>query len=443
MYSANTKEDQTSMLKEIGVSSFEELIRQIPEKFLNPAFKFNDKALDEMQILKRFEELASKNTPPLNFVGAGAYERYVPAAVKYISQRGEFLTAYTPYQAEASQGLLQTIYEYQSLVCALFEMDVSNASLYDGATSLAEAVKAAVRITGKKEIICSNLLNPEYEKTIRTYVNGSCLITKLNSPNGVCETNTLNEKLESGNIACVIVQNPNFLGIIEDMPKISEITRSKGVLFIACADPVSLGLLKPPGAYEADFAVGEGQSLGLPLNFGGPYLGIFTCKKKYLRQMPGRIVGMTKDKEGKRGFVLTIQAREQHIRRNRASSNICSNEALCALMAGIYLTLLGPKGLRELALLNHNNALAALDKLTKNQKIKLRFARPFFNEFVVDLGTETSLLRKKILKEENIDIGLPLGFMGEEFRNCLLVCATETKNEEDFERLAGALEKNL
>ncbi|MCG2726814.1 MAG: aminomethyl-transferring glycine dehydrogenase subunit GcvPA [Elusimicrobia bacterium] len=444
MFISNTKKQQDEMLKEIGVSSFEELLKKIPPKFLNSDFKIREKSLTEIEAHRKFSELAAKNQKVLNFVGAGAYDRYTPSAVKHLTERGEFLTAYTPYQAEASQGILQTIYEYQSQICALFEMDVSNASLYDGASALGEAARACARIISRKKILYPKSLNPHYLITMKTYFGNSWEyeFEPIEHSNGKMDIASLKNKLDE-NTACVIAQSPNFFGILEDMPEISELAHAKGALFIAVTDPMSLAIINPPGSYDADFAVAEGQSLGLPLNYGGPYLGIFTCKKTHIRQMPGRLVSITTDTDGKRGFVLTLQAREQHIRRDKAASNICSNEALCALMATIYMTLLGPEGMKEAAESNAFNARYALKKLSAINGISRRFNGSFFNEFVIDLPKEPDELRKKILKENNIDIGLPLKKFYPAMGNSLLVCATETKTKDDMDRLAAALRKNL
>ncbi len=444
MFISNTKEQQDEMLKEIGVSSFEDLIKKIPAKFLNSNFNISKKSLTEIEAYRKFSELANKNTKILNFVGAGAYERYTPAVVTHIAERGEFLTAYTPYQAEASQGLLQTIYEYQSQICALFDMDVSNASVYDGASALGEAARACARITSRKKILYPKSLNPQYLTTLKTYFGNSSdyQFEAIEHSNGKIDIDSLKNKLDE-NIACVIAQSPNFFGVLEDMSKISELAHAKGALFTAVTDPMSLALVNPPGSYDADFAVAEGQSLGLPLNYGGPYLGIFTCKKKHIRQMPGRLVSMTTDTEGKRGFVLTLQAREQHIRRDKAASNICSNEALCALMATIYMTLLGPEGMKEAAEANAFNTRYALKEILALDGIKLKFDNPFFNEFVVDFPNHPCELREKILKEDSIDIGLPLEKSYPDMKNSLLICATETKTKEDIDKLTAALRRNL
>lgn len=443
MYLPHTEKDKEEMLKAIGVSSFEDLVKQIPSKFLNPEYNLPE-GLDEVQAARHIQKLSEKNRKTLNFLGAGAYERYTPAAINALISRGEFLTAYTPYQAESSQGTLQTIYEYQSCMCALYGMDCSNASMYDGATSLAEAARAAVRITGKKKIIYSAAINPQYLRVMKTYFAQSEEYEFIACPleDGKVTLASLDKVLDE-RAACFILQTPNFFGLIEDGEAIGKAVKEKGIIFIVSADPASLGMLKTPGEMGADFATGEGQSLGLPLSYGGPYLGIFTCAKPLVRQMPGRIVGMTTDKDGKRGFVLTLQAREQHIRRDKASSNICSNEALCALSATIYATLLGPSGLKELAEANAGAAAAAAEKLTEIPGIKKTFSGNFFNEFVITLPCDADKLREKILEKENIDIGLPLKTLFPEMGNALLVCATETKTEEDIDRLAKAVKENL
>ncbi|HNT96963.1 MAG TPA: aminomethyl-transferring glycine dehydrogenase subunit GcvPA, partial [Elusimicrobiales bacterium] len=305
MYVPHTEKDKEEMLKAIGASSFEELVKQVPSRFLWPKFDLPQESLDESQAAARLSELSKKNCRPLSFLGAGAYERYSPAAVKAITSRTEFLTAYTPYQPEASQGTLQTIYEFQSTVCALYGMDCANASMYDGASSFAEAVRATVRVTGRKKIVYAAGVHPQYMDTLRTYFAHSpeYAYVKVPMKDGVMDKAALPALLEGA--ACLAVQTPNFLGLIEDLDGVADAARKAGALLVAAADPVSLGVLKTPGEYGADFAVGEGQSLGLPLAYGGPYLGLFSCKKEHVRQMPGRICGMTKDKDGKRGFVLT------------------------------------------------------------------------------------------------------------------------------------------
>lgn len=434
MFISNTEEEKKEMLKEIGVKDFSELIRQIPQKFITSNFNLPP-SLNEMEAYNRMKELSRKNKIIKSFVGAGAYERYIPAVIKHIAQRAEFLTAYTPYQAEASQGTLQAIYEFQSITSELFGMDFSNASMYDVSTTLAEAVKACTRISDKKTILYSELVNPRYIDVVKTYFSAKeeYKFIKIPSKDGQTDEAALREVLND-NICCVIISNPNYLGIIEDIERLNSIVKEKNILSICVAEPLSLSILKTPGEAGFDFAVGEGQSLGLPLSYGGPYLGIFTCKKEHLRQMPGRLCGMTTDKDGKRGFVLTLQAREQHIRREKAPSNICSNQALCALWATIYVTLLGKNGLKELAYLNHSLALKTKELLEKNG-LKLKYNKPFFNEFTIELKDNSKKIRREIIKRFEIDPGLDLSHLGKGFENSLLICVTETKNDKDIKEL--------
>lgn len=440
MYISNTEQEKKEMLEKIKVTSFTDIISCIPQEFLNCKINLPE-ALSELEISKKMKQLSEKNRKILSFVGAGVYDRYVPAAMKYLVSRGEFLTAYTPYQPEASQGILQTIYEYQSSMCALYEMDCSNASMYDGSTSFAEAVKACLRISGKKKILYSAGINPRYIETTKTYLadDKQYIFEEIPLEDGATNPKLLSEKADA-NTACFLISNPNYLGVIEDIELLNKTAKEKGLLTVCCADPFSLGILKTPGSCGFDFAVGEGQSLGLSMSYGGPYLGIFTCKKEYIRQMPGRICGMTKDKDGKRGFVLTLQAREQHIRRDKAASNICSNQALCALGATIYCALLGPKGLKQACMTNNSLAVKACAQLTKIKGAKLRYSKPFFNEFVLDLPVNSRQLRKEVSERFSIDPGLDLGHLGKEFENSLLICLTETKTEIEIENLKKAIE---
>ncbi|MCX7905554.1 MAG: aminomethyl-transferring glycine dehydrogenase subunit GcvPA [Elusimicrobiales bacterium] len=442
MFISNTEEEKKEMLNTIGVKSFEELINQIPKKYITSNFNLPN-ALNEMEAYNKMKELSKKNRIIKSFIGAGVYERYIPAVIKHIITRTEFLTAYTPYQAEASQGTLQAIYEFQSIISELYGMDYSNASMYDVSTSLAEAVKACARISEKKKILYSKLINPRYIEVVKTYFSAKddYIFAEIPSKDGETDSDALKEMIDE-DICCVIVSSPNYLGIIEDIEKINSIAKEKNILTICIADPVSLSILKTPGEAGFDFAVGEGQSLGLPLSYGGPYLGIFTCKKEYLRQMPGRICGMTQDKDGKRGFVLTLQAREQHIRREKAPSNICTNQALCALWATIYVTLLGKNGLKELACLNHQLAVEAKN-LFEKKGIKLKHNKPFFNEFVIELPIEAKTLRKNIVEEFSIDPGLELEDFDKEYKNNLLIAFTETKKQKDIEELIEVLFKKI
>lgn len=432
MFIANTKEDQQAMLAKIGAKDIKELLAQIPEKFLYPALDL-PKALTEAELTAHVRALAAKNKPLTNFIGAGMYEHFIPAAVPALSSRGEFLTAYTPYQAEASQGTLQTIYEFQSCMCALLNMDVATASHYDGATAMTEAALAACRITGRKEIAISALLHPHYKEVLSTYTRHMDITIKEVpiTTDGVLDAKALQAQLTQ-ETACFILQTPNFHGCLEDAQMISATVHAVGALLVAVVNPISLGVVQTPGEYDADFAVCEGQPLGNPISFGGPGLGVMTAKKAYVRQLPGRMVGIAKDKDGKRAFVLTLQAREQHIRREKAASNICSNEALCALNAVIYLTLLGPKGLQEVAELNLERAHQLAEKISTVKGYSVNTTVPFFNEFVVTCPVPAAEVIKA-LENNGIAAGYDLG------GNKLLVCATELRTQEDLQAYADAL----
>ena len=437
MFISNTEKEKQEMLEAIGVKSIEDLFKDIDKTLFSENINL-PAALTEGELAAELKKKAASNKGLVNFAGAGIYEHFVPAAVNAISSRGEFLTAYTPYQAEASQGTLQAIYEDQSCICALFDMDVSNASHYDGATALAEACGAAARIKNKNKILLSSALNPEYRQVLDTYfkAGGAVKFDKAPLKDGAIDQAALKELLASGQYAAFVLSTPNFYGCIEEAQSISDIVHGAGALLIAQVNPISLGALQTPGSYGADFAVAEGQCLGNAMNFGGPTLGIFTCKKEYVRYVPGRICGMAKDAAGKRAFVLTLQAREQHIRRERASSNICSNQALCALNAVIYLTLMGPLGMREVAEANIENAHILKDMLCAEGKYRLKFDRPFFNEFVLECPTPAAKIIKAAAKKGFL-AGYDLGRADKNLKNCLLVCATETKTRKDLEDFAS------
>ena len=437
MFIPNTKEDQQQMLSKIGAKNIKELLAQIPEKFLYPALDL-PKALTEQELTTHVRVLAAKNKPLKNFIGAGMYEHFIPAAVPALSSRGEFLTAYTPYQAEASQGTLQTIYEFQSCMCALLNMDVATASHYDGATATAEAALAACRITGRNQIVISALLHPHYKEVLKTYTRhmGISVVEAKVTDNGVLDLGALKAQL-TDQTACFILQTPNFVGCLEDAQAVSAAVHAAGALLVAVVNPISLGVVQTPGEYDADFAVCEGQPLGNPMSFGGPGLGVMTAKKAYVRQLPGRMVGIAKDKEGKRAFVLTLQAREQHIRREKAASNICSNEALCALNAVIYLTLLGPQGLKEVAELNLERA-HKLANLINKKSFHVKTFAPFFNEFVVECPIPAAEVITK-MEAKGFAAGYDLGQLCPQMKNYLLVCATEMRTEQDLQAYANAL----
>lgn len=439
MYIPSTAAEREAMRQAIGVASAEELLAQIPAE-LRSTLENWPPALTEPELWAHARELAGKNQPLVCFAGAGAQEHHIPAAVKALVRRGEFLTAYTPYQAEASQGTLQAIFEFQSSIAALYGMDVANASLYDGATALAEAVAAAVRITGRNKILVPDTLHPEWRETLQTYFGAR---TSLHLQTEACPDGRWNpadlRRAVDEKVAAVVVASPNFFGLIEEGAALAEAAHAVGALLIAAADPISLGVLAPPGEWGADLAVGEGQGLGLPLNYGGPYLGLMACRKEYLRHLPGRLCGMTADSQGRRGYVLTLQAREQHIRRERAASNICTNEALCALAATIYLALLGPAGLKEVAELCVDKAHRLAERIATIPGYRLRFSGPFFNEFVVDCPRPPRQLQKAALKH-GILAGVPLVRWYPEMKDSLLLCATEVRTDAELEALAAVLE---
>jgi glycine dehydrogenase subunit 1 len=431
------------MLDAIGVPSVEDLLKAIPQEFRLQKLDLPE-GISELELKALVSEKAAKNRSTrelTSFLGAGAYEHYIPEVVGTVISRGEFLTAYTPYQAEASQGTLQAIYEYQSLICELTGMDAANASMYDGASALAEAVLLAVRETGRRRVIFSSSLHPEYKQVIRTYLEGYKIeLVEIAHRDGLFDEEGLKGQANE-DAACVIMQNPNFFGFIENAEAIDAACHRCGALLIACVNPVSLGVLKSPGECNADIAVGEGQPLGIPLSYGGPYLGFFAVKEKHMRKMPGRIAGMTKDIEGKRGYVLTMQAREQHIRREKATSNICTNEGLMALAACVYLSLLGKEGIKEVARQNVLKSHYLKDGILKLSGYELMSGRPFFNEFIIRCGKDPDRIIGDLLKHGIIG-GLPLGRFYPNMKNCMLICATETKTKEEIDRFVELLGKH-
>ena len=440
MYSPHTTAERNEMLQAIGVSAMDDLLAQVPAA-LQAGPSAWPPALMEPELMAHVRALAAKNKPLVCFAGAGAQDHFIPAAVKSLLRRGEFLSAYTPYQAEASQGLLQAIYEFQSSICALTGMEAANASLYDGATALAEAVAAAARITGRKKILLPASLHPEWRAVLETYFKAKSELVLEDIPcsQGGLDLAEVQQHLDD-TVAAVVVASPNFYGVLEDGAALAKLAHDSGALLIAVFDPISLGVVESPGAWGADIAVGEGQGLGNPLNGGGPYLGLFACKKAYMRHLPGRICGATTDAEGRRGFVLTLQAREQHIRRERAASNICTNEALCALAATIYLALLGPAGLREVAELCVDKAHRLAERLAQIPGYRLHFDRPFFNEFVLECPGPATRVRNALLKE-GLLAGVPLAAFHPTLSNCLLVCVTESRSDEELDRFVAGLER--
>ena len=434
------------MLKTIGVENLEDLFKSIPEKIKLKEELNLPGPLSEPELINYFQNLASKNKSSefLSFLGAGAYPHFIPCVVDYLSQRGEFLTPYTPYQPELSQGTLQITFEFQTLICQLTGMDVSNASLYDGSTAMVEAALMAWRVKNKPKILISRAVHPEYREVARTYFKNLDIdLIEINyNQNGETDINELKEKIDN-EVAGIIVQSPNFFGIIEKIEKISQIAHSSGIIMITTVvEPLSLAILKPPGECGADIVAGEGQSFGLPLSFGGPYLGILACKSEFVRQMPGRIVGETQDVEGKKGYVLTLSTREQHIRREKATSNICTNQAWCAIRATIYLAVMGKKGLRELAWQNLQKANYARKELNKLEGINVKFKSYFFNEFVVEFKKDLEKINE-LLREDGIIGGLCLKKHYPELENCMLICVTEMHKKSDIDKFVTSLKKIL
>lgn len=441
-YVPHTKEDRSQMLKAIGVSSIEDLFRDIPKELRTKSFDL-PQGMSEFEVTGHLKKLAAKNATDLvNFVGAGFYDHFIPAAVDALVSRSEFYTAYTPYQPECSQGWLQAIYEYQTIICELTGLDVSNASLYDGGTALYEAAMMAVRSTGRNKIIVDSGVNLIYRTMLYSYTsNLSVEFIEIPVVHGQSSRDELAKHLDD-NTAAVIMQNPNFFGAVDDYSDVVERVHKFGALAIASVYPISLGILKSPGEMGFDIATGEGQSLGIPLSFGGPYLGFMAAKQELVRQMPGRIVGATVDSDGKRGFVLTLQTREQHIRREKATSNICSNEALCALRAAVYVALLGRDGLKELAENNYSNAEFTKDVLSKVPGVEVKKSSPTFNEFTLCLpGPANEIVHKMI--EKGFAPGFPLGKFYKGMDNYLLVAVTEKRTKEEIKKFADSLEAVL
>jgi len=434
-YTPHTGDEIKQMLKTIGVDSVEDLFKSIPSELRSKGDLNIAKGMSELGLSAHLKDIASHNHPfdgRASFLGAGAYRHYIPASVSELASRSEFVTPYTPYQPEISQGTLQTLFEYQSMICRLFDMDVSNASHYSGATALADACLMARRVARKRsKIILPDTLHPEYRDVARATFEGSEDLLTVNSTEGCIDRSDLKTKIND-DVAAIVIQYPNFFGIAEDMSDIADLAHDAGALLIAVVpEPLSLGILKPPGTWGADIAVGEGLSFGLPVSFGGPTLGIFTVREKLVRQMPGRLCGKTVDAEGRTSYTLTLSTREQHIRREKATSNICSNQALCASTAAIYLALLGKQGIRELALLNTSLANYAKKRLSSIDGITLPFNAPTFNEFVIECDKSAKDILAK-LEDEKIIGGVDLGRWYPEMKNRVLICCTEMNTREQI-----------
>ncbi len=435
----HTEQDVREMLDAIGVDDIENLFDEIPAELRCGELSGVPEALSEQQITRLMNRRAAEDGQPLCFIGAGAYEHHIPAAVWQIVTRGEYYSAYTPYQAEASQGTLQLIYEFQSMMTALMAMEVSNASLYDGASALAEAVLMAVRGNRKSKsgrILMPTNVHPAYRKTTQAIVtnqNIELVDVPFDNAGGHTAVDSLGA-FEGEDITAVVIQQPNFFGVLEEVDAITDWAHANGALVIAVVNPVAMALLKPPGRWGeqgADIVVGEGQPLGVPLSSGGPYFGFMCAKQAYVRQMPGRIVGRTVDRDGREGYTLTLQAREQHIRRSKATSNICTNQGLLVNSATIPMSMVGGEGLRLVALACHSNTRALVEKLT-SEYVQPRFNRPYFHEAVMSSSLSLPRLLRP-LYAHNLQPGYPLADDYPELADCLLVCATETKTEEDLD----------
>lgn len=450
-YSALTPADRAAMCEAIGVSSPEELFNSIPAPLREKAaqaFREMEGGLSELATRRDLTRLSAKNTNTETasyFLGAGLYDHYVPAAVGALASRGEFVTAYTPYQAETSQGTLQVIYEFQTLICRLTGMEMANASLYDGATALAEAIILATTATKRKRVLLPRNLSPAYRRVAATYTQSLPIELEevpFDAATGALDLEALQTALSGGDVAAVVLPQPNFFGVLEDAQAISEATHAGGALLISVFNPLTLGILPAPGSYDADIAIGDGQPLGLPLTFGGPGLGLFCCKQKFSRLAPGRLVGLTSDENGKRGFTLTLQTREQHIRREKATSNICSNQALCALVATIFLATVGATGLRDAAAQSFHKAAFAHQLLAELPGVESAFAGAHFHEWTLRLLLPVSQLNQKLL-ESHIVGPYDLGRDYPELEGVALFCCTEKRTREEIEALATAVSAAL
>jgi len=442
-YIPNTDAELTEMLQAVGVGSFDELISTVP-----PALRLGEldvpPGMAEAEVVGLCERLAAANRPltqARSFLGAGCYHHLVPTVVDALSSRGEWLTPYTPYQAEASQGTLQAIYEFQTMVCELFQMDVANASLYDGASSLAEAVVLALRATERPRVLISEAVHPHTREVVLTYVNGThVIVQEIPAAHGTTDVEALGKALKD-DVACVVLQQPNVFGCLEPMAQAGEAAHRVGALFVSSVYPMSLGVLQPPGAYGADIAVGEGRCLGSPPSYGGPGLGLFTATRQLLRRVPGRLAGCTVDQAGRRGFTLTLQTREQHIRRERATSNICTNEGWLALRATIYMSLMGPQGFRELAQRNLEKARYVRGRLLDIPWITPTFDQPFFNEFAVTYEGRAPETVNRALARHGIVGGHPLRAWYPTLPGAALWCATEVLTKDAIDDMADCLRR--
>jgi len=439
-YVLHTEAERRGMLEAIGVDSVEDLFADVPSEARYPELDLLS-PLSEMEVLQELGRVSERNLDLDHhacFLGAGAYNHYVPSIVGHVTGRAEFYTAYTPYQPEISQGTLQSVFEYQSMICDLTGMEVANASHYDGATSVAEAVIMALNVArGKRnKVVVSPFVHPEYRETTRTYTQGMRVAVTGDEDTQIGVASLLD--LLDGDTACLVVQSPNFFGEIEDLAGVAEAVHAAGALLIVATNPISLGLFRPPGEYEADIVVGEGQPLGNHVSFGGPYLGFFACRRKHVRKMAGRLVGETVDTEGRRAYVLTLSTREQHIRRERATSNICTNQALCALAASVYLAAMGRQGLARVAELCYHKAHYAAQRIAELPGFSLESSKTFFNEFVIRCPRPVDEINLLLL-DRGIIGGYDLSHAYPHVEGCMLVCVTELNTREQIDDLVEAL----
>jgi glycine dehydrogenase subunit 1 len=440
-YIPNTVAQRREMLATIGVGSIEDLLARVPARARLTRPLDLPAAAAEPELIRHLRGLAAANADAdsyVCFLGAGSYDHAIPSPIGHLISRGEFFTAYTPYQPEASQGTLRSIYEYQTIIAELTGMDVANASIYDGASSLAEAVLMAHSMTERDQVLFSAGVNPLYRAVVETYGEGPALRLRTIPLDDGASDLAAARKAVSAKTAALVIQSPNFYGCLEDVAAAAELAHAAGALLVVVADPVNLGVLEAPGRLGADIVVGEGQGLGVPMSFGGPNLGVFAAKKELVRRMPGRLVGATVDKDGQRGFVLTLQTREQHIRRAKATSNICTNVALCALMATIYLSTIGKQGLQRVGELSAAKAHYAAEQLTKVPGVSLRFAQPFFKEFTLTLPKSPASIVAKLAKKRILP-GVPLKTYDRTLADCLLVAVTEQRTREEIDAYAAAL----
>ncbi|MBP9854004.1 MAG: aminomethyl-transferring glycine dehydrogenase subunit GcvPA [Candidatus Omnitrophica bacterium] len=441
-YIANTDQEVQAMLKVIGVSSIDELFADIKDVHKPKSFRLPN-GLSEFEVIKKLRKLSLKNSADLTpFIGGGYYDHYVPSAIGAVISRGEYYTAYTPYQPEVAQGTLQALYEFQSSICALTGMEAANASLYDGGTALFEAAMMSFRITGRSKIIVDGGVSPIYRKILYSYTNNLNFEFKETPVvHGQSDREQIFKLLDK-NTSAVILQNPNFFGAIDDHTDIVKKAHELGILVIQSVYPIALGLMKTPREMDVDIATGEGQSLGLPLNFGGPYLGFMTTKKEYIRKMPGRIVGQTLDQNGKRCFVNTLQAREQHIRREKATSNICTNVSLCAVQAGMFMSFMGKTGFKELATVNFQKAEYAKQLIDQIDGVEVKKSSPTFNEFTVYLPVDASLVAEKMISK-GFAAGFPLGRYYKSMERYMIVAVTEKRSKDEINHYVQALRETL